>query len=112
MAMLVLYKKCIENPSVVREAAMYLMSDSTIEVGAEQRVWTAVIARTVEEWISGSLGSQREAESYLFNDETDFPDVCRSAGLDPQTLRRKLTKLKNSGAGPAPIRGMAGLIPA
>jgi len=91
---------------------MYLMSDSNGDAGAEERVWTAVIARTVEEWISGPLGSQREAESYLFNDNEDFPVVCRSAGLDPQTLRRKLTKLKNSGAGPTPIRAKVGLMAA
>jgi hypothetical protein len=91
---------------------MYLMSNSNTEAGAEQRVWTAVIARTVEEWVSGPLGSQREADSYLFNDNTDFPIVCRSAGMDPQTLRRKLTKLKKSGAGPTPMRILVGLIAA
>lgn len=91
---------------------MFAISDSNIEVIAEQRVWTAVIARTVEEWVSGPLGSQREAEAYLFSDETDFPAVCRSAGLDPQTLRRKLNKLKKSGAGPTPIRHVVGLIAA
>jgi len=91
---------------------MYLLSDSNIEVVAEKRVWTAVIARAVEEWISGSLGSQREAELYLFSDEEDFPAVCRSAGLDPGTLRRKLLKLKKSGAGPAPIGRLVGLIAA
>ena len=83
---------------------MYEMSESNIEVIAEQRIWTAVIARTVEEWVSGPRRSQLEAESYLFGDEIDFPAVCRSAGLDPQTLRRKLAKLKNSGAGPAPAQ--------
>jgi hypothetical protein len=83
---------------------MFAISESSIEVIAEQRVWTAVIARAVEEWVSGPLGSQREAESYLFGDEKDFPDVCRSAGLDPQTLRRKLNKLKKSGAGPTPTQ--------
>jgi hypothetical protein len=91
---------------------MYAMSDSNIEVGAEKRVWTAVIARAVEEWISGPLGSQREAEIYLFNDDEDFPAVCRSAGLDPRTLRRKLIKLKDAGAGPTPIRHLVGLIAA
>jgi hypothetical protein len=55
---------------------MYSLSASNIAVGAEQRVWTVVIARTVEEWISGPLRSQREAESYLFSDEKDFPAVC------------------------------------
>ena len=91
---------------------MFAISDSNIEVIAEQRVWTAVIARTVEEWVSGPLGSQREAELYLFTDETDFPAVCRSAGLDPQALRRKLNRLKKSGAGPTPVRSFAGLIAA
>jgi hypothetical protein len=91
---------------------MFAISDSNIEVVAEQRVWTAVIARAVQEWISGPTGSQREAESYLFTDETDFPAVCRSAGLDPQTLRRKLIKLKKSGAGPAPSLPFTGLIAA
>jgi hypothetical protein len=91
---------------------MFLMSESSIEVGAEQRVWTAVIARTVEEWVSGPLRSQREAESYLFGDDKDFPVVCRSAGLDPETLRRKLNKLKQSGAGPTPIRQLVALIAA
>ena len=52
---------------------MYQLSESNIEVVAEQRVWTAVIARTVEEWISGPLRSQREAESYLFTDEKISP---------------------------------------
>jgi hypothetical protein len=91
---------------------MFAISDSNIEVIAEQRVWTAVIARTVQEWVSGPTGSRREAEAYLFNDEKDFPAVCRCAGLDPQTLRRKLNKLKRSGAGPAPVRQFVGFIAA
>ncbi|HEY4838636.1 MAG TPA: hypothetical protein VIH72_08520 [Candidatus Acidoferrales bacterium] len=91
---------------------MFAISESNIEVIAEQRVWTAVIARAVEEWVSGPLGSQREAESYLFGDDKDFPDVCRSAGLDPQTLRRKLNKLKKSGRGPTPVHHYVRLIAA
>jgi hypothetical protein len=91
---------------------MYSLSASNIAAGAEQRVWTAVIARTVEEWISGPLRSQREAESYLFSDEKDFPAVCHSADLDPGTLRRKLIKLKKSGTGPTPIHQVVGLIAA
>lgn len=80
---------------------MYSSVETHSEMQAEARVWTAVIARAVEEWVSGPLGSQREAEAYLFNDEKDFPMVCRSAGLDPETLRRKLRKLRATGAGPS-----------
>jgi len=82
---------------------MYSTIESPTEQLGEQRLWTAVIARAVEEWVSGPLTSQREAEKFLFYDENDFPKVCSAAGLDPQALRTKLHKLKNSGAGPAPL---------
>jgi hypothetical protein len=80
---------------------MYSATESHTEAPSEQRVWTAVIARAVDEWVNGTLRHQREAEQYLFNDQTDFPTVCRSAGLDPDSLRSKLRRLKASGAGPA-----------
>ena len=80
---------------------MHPIKETFTEVWAEQRIWTAVIARAVEEWASGTLRSQREAETFLFGDQKDFPMVCRSAGLDPDTLRRKLRKLKESGTGPS-----------
>lgn len=61
----------------------------------EQRLWTAVIARTVEEWVSGPKRLQQLAEDFLFNNENDFKTVCASAGLDPARFRGKLAKLKN-----------------
>lgn len=82
---------------------MHPTADVDTEVWAEQRIWTAVIARAVEEWVSGPPRSQQQADSYLFGDQEDFPTVCRSAGLDPETLRRKLRKLKSSGAGPVAV---------
>src|ERR1700674_5468754 len=39
---------------------------------AEQRLWRAVIASTVEDWIYGPLHRQREAEQFLFQDQEDF----------------------------------------
>ncbi len=87
---------------------MYSMVDMHSEQLGEQRLWTAVIARAVSEWVSGPLRSQREAEAYLFNDERDFPKVCMAAGLDAQTLRTKLRKLKGSGAGPDAVPVMHG----
>ena len=72
-------------------------------VVGEQRIWLAVIARTVEEWVSGSLRNQLEAEEYLFQDKSDFATVCAAAGLDPEALRGKLLRLKKNGAGPKPL---------
>jgi len=70
---------------------------STVEVGKytnETLLWRAVIARTIQEWISGSLRRQREAEQYLFGDNRDFRLVCESAGMDAGRLRSRLARLR------------------
>ncbi len=67
------------------------------QVAPEFRLWRAVIARTVQEWLSGPLRRQREAEIYLLQDESDFPMVCSAAGLNPQSLRDRLSRMKRNG---------------
>ena len=72
-------------------------ASSTFEIGGntlETVLWRAVIARTIREWISGPLRRKREAETYLFDDNRDFPLVCRSAGIDSGQLRSRLTLLR------------------
>jgi hypothetical protein len=83
---------------------MLSTTDPQEELIAEHRLWTAVIARAIDEWVSGNLRAQREAEIYLFGDGEDFKLVCYAAGLNPQALRCKLLRLKKSGAGPMPMR--------
>ena len=61
---------------------------------AEQKLWRAVIARTVEEWIRGPIRRQREAEQFLFQDDDDYKTVCFSAGIDPANLRDRLEKFR------------------
>ena len=61
---------------------------------AEQKLWRAVIASTVDEWINGPLARQREAERFLFQDEQDYRTVCFSAGIDPRNLRSRLEKIR------------------
>jgi hypothetical protein len=53
---------------------------------AEERLWRAVIARTLEEWVRGPLRYSRIAEDFLFHDNKDFHSVCSSAGMDPSSL--------------------------
>lgn len=62
--------------------------------GPEKRLWQAVIVTAIQEWISGTLRSQRKAEEFLFQDQRDFPTVCQSAGLDADLLRNKLNRLR------------------
>jgi len=60
----------------------------------EQRLWRAVIATTIQEWISGPLRFKRQAEEYLFQDQKDFPLVCQSAGMDVERLRSELKRIQ------------------
>jgi hypothetical protein len=64
------------------------------ETVGEVRLWQAVIVRTIEAWMSGSLRQKRQAESYLFDDNNDFPRVCQAAGLDPDDMRARLSKIR------------------
>jgi hypothetical protein len=61
---------------------------------AEERLWRAVIAKTLEEWVRGPLRYSRIAEEFLFHDNKDFLSVCSSAGMDPRTLREKLQSIR------------------
>jgi hypothetical protein len=61
---------------------------------AEQKLWRAVIASTVQEWISGPLRRQREAEQFLFRDDNDYRTICFAAGIDPGDLRHRLQKIR------------------
>lgn len=63
-------------------------------VTPETRLWQAVILSAVQDWVSGRLRVQREAEAYLFQDNIDFPQVCESAGMDAERLRSRLKKLR------------------
>ena len=67
----------------------------------EARLWQAVILNTIQDWVSGPLRRKREAEKYLFQDDSDFPAVCQSAGLDVQRLRANLTRLRGQQPLPA-----------
>jgi hypothetical protein len=61
---------------------------------AEERLWRAVIAKTLEEWVRGPLRYSRIAEDFLFHDNKDFLSVCSSAGMDPLRLRKKLESIR------------------
>jgi len=60
----------------------------------EQRLWRAVIASTVQEWVSGPLRIKLEAEKFLFGNSRDYRTVCFSAGINPDHLRVRLQKYK------------------
>ncbi len=60
----------------------------------ELRLWRAVIASTVDDWVHGPLRQKREAEQYLFDDDHDYREVCSSAGIDPENLRSHLKKIR------------------
>jgi hypothetical protein len=64
------------------------------EGNPELRLWKAVIVHTILEWVSGPLRRQKEAEQFLFSDDRDFRLVCESAGMDAESLRMRLGRLR------------------
>jgi len=70
--------------------------DSEHQEMPEQKLWRAVIASTVQEWIHGPLRKQREAEQFLFSNHKDYRTVCYSAGIDPANFRNRLEKYRSS----------------
>ena len=72
-----------------------MLLNTGVEETAEQKLWRAVIATTVEEWVSGPLRRKREAEQFLFSDNQDYQIVCSSAGINPENLRARLEKIRS-----------------
>ena len=56
-----------------------------------------MITKSLEEWICGPLRFSRKAEQFLFHDNKDFKDVCSSAGMDPERLRKRLKTIRARG---------------
>lgn len=77
---------------------------TSTETPPETRLWQAVIATTIQEWVSGPLNAQREAERYIFSRKSDFNLVCESAGMNPDYLRGRLERLRKQP--PAATRGV------
>lgn len=75
--------------------SMGMLQIGEVEEPAERRLWRAVIASTVDEWVNGPLRRQREAEQFLFSDSQDYRTVCFSAGIDPADFRRRLEQLRS-----------------
>jgi hypothetical protein len=67
---------------------------NSLEMTAETLLWRGVIARTIQDWISGPLGCKHEAERYLFENSADLSSVCSAAGIDVSRLRTCLNKAR------------------
>ena len=65
---------------------------------ANQKLWLAVIESAIEEWVRGPMPHKHKAERFLFQDEDDFPFVCRSAGLNPECVRETLWAIRAESA--------------
>ena len=61
---------------------------------ANEKLWRAVIDGAIAEWVRGPNLHKRKAEFFLFQDEEDFPFVCRSAGLNPESVRESLWAIR------------------
>jgi hypothetical protein len=85
---------------------MNMLQTVEAEETAERRLWRAVIASTVDEWVNGPLRQQREAEKFLFVENKDYRTVCHSAGINPEDLRSRLEKIRARQASEANARAL------
>jgi hypothetical protein len=61
---------------------MSVFEHGEMEEVPEQRLWRAVIASTVQEWVSGPLRMKQEAEKFLFGNSQDYrPPACAPAKI-------------------------------
>jgi hypothetical protein len=65
---------------------------------ANEKLWQAVIDSAIADWARGPIQHKRKAEYFLFQDEVDFPYVCRSAGLNPDSVRETLWTIRAQAA--------------
>ena len=65
---------------------------------ANQKLWLAVIESAIAESVRGPMRHKHKAERFLFQDEDDFPFVCRSAGLNPECVRETLWAIRAESA--------------
>ena len=77
------------------KTSVEMLQGAEVDETAVQRLWRAVIASTVEEWVNGPLRRKREAEQFLFDDNKDYRTVCFSAGINPEDLRGRLEKIRS-----------------
>lgn len=88
-------ERCERDGNKGGEMSVTMLQGVEVEDTAEQKLWRAVIASTVEEWVSGPLRKKREAEQFLFSDNRDYRTVCYSAGINPEDLRGRLEKIRS-----------------
>lgn len=65
---------------------------------ANEKLWMAVIDSAIADWVRGPARQKDKAEFFLFQDEEDFPFVCRSAGLNPTSVRESLWMIRAQAA--------------
>jgi hypothetical protein len=61
---------------------------------ATEKLWLAVIDSAIADWVRGPGRHKTKAEFFLFEDNDDFPFVCRSAGLNPECVRESLWAIR------------------
>lgn len=65
------------------------------DMAGEVRLWQAVVVRAIQDWMSGPVRQQHQAENYIFGGNPDFAVVCQSAGLNADDLRARLGRIRS-----------------
>ncbi len=84
--------------SAGRQAGAEIPASPSLDLTSERRMWTAVLRQAFEEWRSSNVRARNAAEKFLLEDHDDFATVCIGAGLNPESLRTQLLKMRRKTA--------------
>lgn len=78
---------------MLENAATSAEGSPTEDCIAERRLWIPVLIAAVQDWRNGTLRERREAQRFLFENDSDYDRVCASAGVDAGGFRSRLLRI-------------------
>ena len=57
---------------------------------SEEALWNAVIVQAIEDLFRGNDKERRDSFRWIFENNSDFRNVCDYAGIDPMCLRQNV----------------------
>ena len=70
--------------------------ESHTEDVTERRLWAAVLLQALEDWNSANARHRKDTERFFFDCPEDFARVCRGVGLAPNTVLKRLRRMKQT----------------
>lgn len=108
---------CLSAGNAITERDNYMNIDWSVANQASEeysdqfssrRLWTAVLLQALDDWKSSNMRLKTNAERFFFQSSADFSNVCRSAGLAPESVLSRLRRMSALARQQPTFPGLAG----